>query len=244
MTSTSHHRPIVRALFLGQNGRKIDDPRTKREIKRSSFILDQKDPRSHRETCSLRSKRMRFVAPFPRFGRSVFLSCTGRDDKISQRKTSHSYTLPYEARARTKQQQEKKERGRVYTTRGAHESYLVCKSDFAPERCRCQRRGCHRDDVLYKVRREESSSHLRKDFFFEARRAHKEGKSRGKGDLFFSLCTEEEKTLLKEDEQKLFCIFFTRICNDIFQNNKKPLFLLGQKDRLFVVCSVCVCVHK
>ena len=241
MTSTSRHRPIVRALFLGQNGRKIDDPRTKREIKRSSFILDQKDPRSHRETCSLRSKRMRFVAPFPRFGRSVFLSCTGRDDKISQRKTSHSYTLPYEARARTKQQQEKKERGRVYTTRGAHESYLVCKSDFAPERCRCQRRGCHRDDVLYKVRREESSSHLRKDFFFEARRAHKEGKSRGKGDLFFSLRTEEETTLLKEDGQKLFCIFFTRICNDIFQNNKKPLFLLGQKDRLFVVCSVCVC---
>ena len=150
MTSTSRHRPIVRALFLGQNGRKIDDPRTKREIKRSSFILAQKDPRSHRETCSLRSKRMRFAAPFPRFGRSVFLSCTGRDDKISQRKTSHSYTLPYEARARTKQQQEKKERGRVYTTRGAHESYLVCKSDFAPERCRCQRRGCHRDEMLCK----------------------------------------------------------------------------------------------
>ena len=72
MTSTSHHRPIVRALFLGQNGRKIDDPRTKREIKRSSFILDQKDPRSHRETCSLRSKRMRFVAPFPRV-------CSGRE---------------------------------------------------------------------------------------------------------------------------------------------------------------------
>ena len=119
MTSTSHHRPIVRALFLGQNGRKIDDPRTKREIKRSSFILDQKDPRSHRETCSLRSKRMRFVAPFPRFGRSVFLSCTGRDDKISQRKTSHSYTLPYEARARTKQQREKKERAEESTHRAA-----------------------------------------------------------------------------------------------------------------------------
>ena len=102
MTSTSHHRPIVRALFLGQNGRKIDDPRTKREIKRSYFILAQKDPRSHRETCSLRSKRMRFVAPSPRFG---FLSCTGRDDKISQRENYLTRTLPYEARARTKQQQ-------------------------------------------------------------------------------------------------------------------------------------------
>ena len=243
MTSTSRHRPIVRALFLGQNGRKIDDPRTKREIKRSSFILNQKDPRSHRETCSLRSKRMRFVAPFPRFGRSVFLSCTGRDDKISQRKTSHSYTLPYEARARTKQQQEKKERGRVYTTRGAHESYLVCKSDFAPERCRCQRRGCHRDDVLFKVRREESSSHLRKDFFFRGPESTQRGKKQRKRRSFFSLCTEEEKTFLKEDEQKLFCIFFTRICNDIFRTIK-PLFLLGQKDRLFVVCSVCVCVYK
>ena len=102
MTSTSRHRPIVRALFLGQNGRKIDDPRTKREIERSSFILAQKDPRSHRETCSLRSKRMRFVAPSPRFG---FLSCTGRDDKISQRENYLTRTLPYEARARTKQQQ-------------------------------------------------------------------------------------------------------------------------------------------
>ena len=216
MTSTSHHRPIVRALLLGQNGRKIDDPRTEREIKRSSFILDQKDPRSHRETCSLRSKRMRFVAPFPRFGRSVFLSCTGRDDKISQRKTSHSYTLPYEARARTKQQQEKKERGRVYTTRGAHESYLVCKSDFAPERCRCQRRGCHRDDVLYKVRREESSSHLRKDFFFRGPESTQRGKKQRKRRSFFSLCTDfffavhgGREDLFERGRAKTFLHFFS-----------------------------------
>ena len=104
MTSTSRHRPIVRALFLGQNGRKIDDPRTKREIKRSSFILDQKDPRSHRETCSLRSKRMRFVDPFPRFGRSVFLSCTaGEMIKFHRREKHLTHVLPQEARARTKQ---------------------------------------------------------------------------------------------------------------------------------------------
>ena len=211
MTSTSHHRPIVRALFLGQNGRKIDDPRTKREIKRSSFILDQKDPRSHRETCSLRSKRMRFVAPFPRFGRSVFLSCTGRDDKISQRKTSHSYTLPYEARARTKQQQEKKERGRVYTTRGAHESYLVCKSDFAPERCRCQRRGCHRRRRCYCVKSEENEARgffkrffacisSPKRFFFRGPEKQEKGE---KGDLFFLW---EDETPPKE--QTTFLHFF------------------------------------
>ena len=98
MTSTSHHHPFI-ALFFSLNGRKIDDPRTKSEIERSSFILAQKDRRSHRETRTLRRKRMRFVAPFPRFGRSVFLSCTGRDDKILQRKLSLSCTLPFAARA-------------------------------------------------------------------------------------------------------------------------------------------------
>ena len=194
MTSTSHHRPIVRALFLGQNGRKIDDPRTKREIKRSSFILDQKDPRSHRETCSLRSKRMRFVAPFPRFGRSVFLSCTGRDDKISRRKTSHAHTLPcVRARAYETATRKERTRGRVHTTRGAHESYLVCKSDFAPERCRCQRRGCHRDDVLYKVRREESSSHLRKDFFFRGPGEHTKREKAEEKEIFFFRCAQRKR---------------------------------------------------
>ena len=145
MTSTSHHHPFI-ALFFSSNGRKIDDPRTKREIEIKSFILAQKNRRSRRETRTLRRKRMRFVAPFPRFGRSVFLSCTGRDDKISRRKTSHAYTLPcVRARAYETATRKERTRGRVHTTRGAHESYLVCKSDFAPERCRCcQRRGCHR----------------------------------------------------------------------------------------------------
>ena len=144
MTSTSHHRPIVRALFLGQNGRKIDDPRTKREIKRSSFILDQKDPRSHRETCSLRSKRMRFVAPFPRvcLGRELF---KGEMIKFYRENyLSLVCTLPCAARARTKRHQEKKEQPESKQQRAGSTAYLVCKSDFAPERCRCQRRGCHR----------------------------------------------------------------------------------------------------
>lgn len=210
MTSTSHHRPIVRALFLGQNGRKIDDPRTKREIKRSSFILDQKDPRSHRETCSLRSKRMRFVAPFPRFGRSVFLSCTGRDDKISRRKTSHAYTLPcVRARAYETATRKERTRGRVHTTRGAHESYLVCKSDFAPERCRCQRRGCHRDDGLYKVRRAERSSHLRKDFFLRGpERTHREKKQRKRRSFFFIVHGGREEDLFERGRGKTFLHFF------------------------------------
>lgn len=209
MTSTSHHRPIVRALFLGQNGRKIDDPRTKREIKRSSFILDQKDPRSHRETCSLRSKRMRFVAPFPRFGRSVFLSCTGRDDKISRRKTSHAYTLPcVRARAYETATRKERTRGRVHTSRGAHESYLVCKSDFAPERCRCQRRGCHRDDGLYKVRRAERSSHLRKDFFLRGpERTHREKKQRKRRSFFFIVHGGRED-LFERGRGKTFLHFF------------------------------------
>lgn len=73
MTSTSHHHPFI-ALFFSSNGRKIDDPRTKREIEIKSFILAQKDRRSRRETRTLRRKRMRFVAPFPRvcLGRELF----------------------------------------------------------------------------------------------------------------------------------------------------------------------------
>ena len=73
MTSTSHHHPFI-ALFFSSNGRKIDDPRTKREIEIKSFILAQKDRRLHRETRTLRRKRMRFVAPFPRvcLGRELF----------------------------------------------------------------------------------------------------------------------------------------------------------------------------
>lgn len=89
MTSTSHHHPIV-ALFFSLNGRKIDDPRTKREIKRRPFILAQKDRRSHRETHPLRSKRMRFVAPFPR--ERVPLVQRERDDKILQRE---NYLSPF-----------------------------------------------------------------------------------------------------------------------------------------------------
>jgi hypothetical protein len=71
VTSTSHHHPLI-ALFFSSNGRKIDDPRTKREIEIKSFILAQKDRRTHRETRTLRGKRMRFVAPFPRV-------CLGRE---------------------------------------------------------------------------------------------------------------------------------------------------------------------
>ena len=109
MTSTSHHRPIVRALFLGQNGRKIDDPRTKREIEIKSFILAQKDRRSRRETRTLRRKRMRFVAPFPRVcsGRELF---KGEMIKFYRENyLSLMCILPCAARARTKRHQEKKE---------------------------------------------------------------------------------------------------------------------------------------
>ena len=143
MTSTSHHHPIV-ALFFSLNGRKIDDPRTKREIKRRPFILAQKDRRSHRETHPLRSKRMRFVAPFPR--ERVPLVQRESDDKILQRE-NYLITLPFAARARVQNNNNKrKNAGESKQQRACARStaYLVCKSDFAPERCRCQRRGCHR----------------------------------------------------------------------------------------------------
>lgn len=56
---------------------------------------------------------------------------------------------------------------------------------------------------------------------------------------------KEEKTpLLKEDESENFFAFFSREFVMTFFRTIKPLFLLGQKDRLFVVCSVRVCVHK
>ena len=57
---------------------------------------------------------------------------------------------------------------------------------------------------------------------------------------------KEEKTpLLKEDESENFFAFFSREFVRTFVSEPKPLFLLGgQKDRLFVVCSVRVCVHK
>ena len=148
MTSTSHHHPIV-ALFFSLNGRKIDDPRTKREIEIKSFILAQKDRRSRRETRTLRRKRMRFVAPFPRVcsGRELF---KGEMIKFYRENyLSLTCALPCAARARTKRHQEKKEQPES-KRRVIHSSYLVCKSDFAPERCRCQRRGCHRETMLCK----------------------------------------------------------------------------------------------
>ena len=110
MTSTSHHHPFI-ALFFSSNGRKIDDPRTKREIEIKSFILAQKDRRSRRETRTLRRKRMRFVAPFPRVCLGPESFSRERDDKILQRKLSlsHLCALPCAARARVKRHQEKKE---------------------------------------------------------------------------------------------------------------------------------------
>jgi len=143
VTSTSHHHPFI-ALFFSSNGRKIDDPRTKREIEIKSFILAQKDRRSHRETRTLRRKRMRFVAPFPRvcLGRELF---KGEMIKFYRENyLSLICALPCAARARTKRHQEKKEQPESKQQRAGSTAYLVCKSDFAPERCRCQRRGCHR----------------------------------------------------------------------------------------------------
>ena len=108
VTSTSHHHPFI-ALFFSSNGRKIDDPRTKREIEIKSFILAQKDRRSRRETRTLRRKRMRFVAPFPRVcsGRELF---KGEMIKFYRENyLSLTCALPCAARARTKRHQEKKE---------------------------------------------------------------------------------------------------------------------------------------
>ena len=142
MTSTSHHHPFV-ALFFSLNGRKIDDPRTKREIKRRPFILAQKDRRSHRET-HLRGKRSVLS---PLFLERVFLSCKGRAMIKSQRESYLSH--PSGARARACKTTTIKERTRGSLNNNARSrAYLVCKSDFAPERCRCQRRGCHRCETL------------------------------------------------------------------------------------------------
>ena len=105
MTSTSHHHPIV-ALFFSLNGRKIDDPRTKREIKRRPFILAQKDRRSHRETHPLHSKRMRFVAPFPRA--RVPLVQRERAMIKFYREKIISLTLPFAARARVQNNNNKR----------------------------------------------------------------------------------------------------------------------------------------
>ena len=241
MTSTSHHRPIVRALFLGQNGRKIDDPRTKREIKRSSFILDQKDPRSHRETCSLRSKRMRFVAPFPRFGRSVFLSCTGRDDKISQRKTSHSYPSVRSARAHETATIKERTRKKESTQRvvALMNRTLFAKATLLPSAAAVKEEAA----IVMRccVKSEERGAFISspKRFFFSRTREHTKREKGEEKEIFFSLCIEEEKTLLKEDEQKLFCIFFTRICKNSFRT--KTTLSSGTEGQTF--CRVfCVCV--
>ena len=131
MTSTSHHHPII-ALFFSLNGRKIYDPRTKREIKRRSFILVQKDLRSHRETYPLRRKRMRFVAPFPRFGRRVFLSCTGGDDKILQRKLSLSYTLLFAARAHIQNNNKRRKNAEEAKQQRAFINRTLCKATLLP----------------------------------------------------------------------------------------------------------------
>tara|TARA_Y100000746_G_C15038234_1_gene258360 strand:- start:101 stop:427 length:327 start_codon:yes stop_codon:yes gene_type:complete len=71
-------------------------------------------------------------------------------------------------------------------------------------------------------------------------------KNKKKGDLFF-LCARERREdppFERGRERKLFCIFFTRICKNIRFRTKTTLSSIGQKDRLFVVCSVCVRVHK
>jgi len=71
-------------------------------------------------------------------------------------------------------------------------------------------------------------------------------KNKKKGSLFF-LCARERREdppFERGRERKLFCIFFTRICKNIRFRTKTTLSSIGQKDRLFVVCSVCVRVHK
>ena len=129
------------------------------------------------------------------------------------------------ARARNSNNKRKNAEKRVYTTRsGAHESYLVCKSDFAPERCRCQRRGCHRRRRCYCVKSEENEARdffkcffacisSPKRFFF---RGPETQEKRGKRRSFFSLFIRKRMSPnpKKEEEEQthFFCIFFTRIC--------------------------------
>ena len=237
MTSTSRHRPIVRALFLGQNGRKIDDPRTKREIKRSSFILAQKNPRSHRETCSLRSKRMRFVAPFPRFG---FLSCTGRDDKISERKLSHSYPSVRSARAHETATIKERTRKKESTQRvvALMNRTLFAKATLLPSAAAVKEEAA----IVMRccVKSEERGAFISspKRFFFSRTREHK------KEIFFFSVHGErrEDQILKEDDEQKLFCIFFTRIRKNIRFRTKTTLSSGWTEGQTFcrVFCA-CVC---
>ena len=190
MTSTSHHHPIV-ALFFSLNGRKIDDPRTKREIKRRPFILAQKDRRSHRETHPLRSKRMRFVAPFPR--ERVPLVQRERDDKILQRE---NYLSPFRLqRAHVCKTTTIKERTRGSLNNNARVRVLLrtlfAKATLLPsaaavkEEAAIVRRCCVKSEERRERKtllRFHSSSHLRKDFFFRG----PETKERKRRSFFFS----------------------------------------------------------